>query len=495
MDKKLVDKIEKYILLHKDEIIDRLMDFVKIPSVVDESNSDEQSPYGENCRLMIDYVAEAFKSHNFDASVSEKGHYATADISCNGKKTIGIFAHSDVVPAGDGWILTDNPFLPVIKDGCIVGRGVEDNKSALVISLYVPKILNEIGITLKSNYSVFIGSAEETGMSDIDKYLKDKTNIPDICIVLDGAFPVCNGESSICRFHAISGIAFDSIAEFDGGLVYNAILDKLNVKIKYSDALYKSCIDISEKSNGEIIVSKNGDEICITALGITKHAAMPEGGKNAAEVFAYYFKNNDFISETDQRLLKDIELLTGDMWGERLGISHNDGIGRLTFVNGICKKRNDGRADLSFDIRHSCNLKGEELMRRIDTALAKLGWSCDYTEYFEQSAGYTYSADDKYLNLFTDIYNNCAYLSGCADCNAKPYYSAGGTYARKLKNAYTVGTNAHYIPDIQLNLPSGHGGVHQKDEYIQIDRFLEAIKVLTVMVAEIDKEINKEDMK
>ena len=46
---------------------------------------------------------------------------------------LDILAHVDVVPAGDGWSVTE-PFVPLIKDGKLCGFGTCDDKGPAVSS-------------------------------------------------------------------------------------------------------------------------------------------------------------------------------------------------------------------------------------------------------------------------------------------------------------------------------------------------------------------------
>lgn len=85
------------------------------------------------------------------------------------QKSIGLFWHSDVVAVNNDWIHT-SPFIPIEKDGFIIGRGVLDDKAAIIISLYCAKILKELNIPFNSQLIMFTGSNEETGMEDIDNY-------------------------------------------------------------------------------------------------------------------------------------------------------------------------------------------------------------------------------------------------------------------------------------------------------------------------------------
>lgn len=75
--------------------------------------------------------------------------------------------------------------------GCVV----LDDRSAVVISLYCAKILKELDIPFDSRLVMFTGSNEETGMADIERYVKDHT-APEFSLVCDTAFPLYRGDKS-----------------------------------------------------------------------------------------------------------------------------------------------------------------------------------------------------------------------------------------------------------------------------------------------------------
>ena len=78
-------------------------------------------------------------------------------------------------------------------------------------------------------------------------------------------------------------------------------------------------------------------------------------------------------------------------------------------------------------------------------------------------------------------------LSG--DNEAKGFYMGGGTYARYLKNAYSVGLQAGYIKNDIPDLPAGHGSAHQADEILRIKQFMEALKIIALMIHECDNSL------
>ena len=98
-------KIDTLIDGWRDEIYETLKKWVAIDSPSVEP-AGEGKPFGENVRKALDQALSdaekmGFAVRNFDG-------YA-GDISLGeGAQTLGMLAHLDVVPAGDGW--THDPF-------------------------------------------------------------------------------------------------------------------------------------------------------------------------------------------------------------------------------------------------------------------------------------------------------------------------------------------------------------------------------------------------
>jgi succinyl-diaminopimelate desuccinylase len=90
------------------------------------------------------------------------------------------------VPAGDNW--DTNPFVPVIKEGSIYGRGAQDMKSGVAAFIQTCKDTRDF----KGTLSILLTSDEEGegkyGTDVMLAYLKDKGMLPDYCIVAE---PTC----------------------------------------------------------------------------------------------------------------------------------------------------------------------------------------------------------------------------------------------------------------------------------------------------------------
>lgn len=476
MDKQLLGKIDTYIKDCRDEITDNVIKLIKVPSICSEAA--EGAPYGPMCRKALDVCCEMFHENGFHAEVRGEGRYAVSE-NGEGEKTIGIFPHSDVVPAGDGWMYCD-PFSPVIKDDTVIGRGACDDKCGIVMALYILKMFRDLNIRLKSRLNVVIGSNEETGMEDMVHFAREN-KMPDLSLVPDSAFPVSAGEKGICRFDAVFSQPFCDILFFEGGSAYNIVLDKLNVKMIYRPALAEALKRIGEK-NDAFDVTFDKETIHVTVKGIAKHAATPEGSINAAYLFSAVLSDCEALCENDRKLLKKIEILTAGYDGDGFGIKHTDPLfDELTCVNGICCLV-DKKPSVSFDIRYGTSLSHTDLEKK----LYEKGEALDFTVVsMNNRQGFILDRDSSIMRTITRVYSE---ISG--NEAAEPFYMKGGTYARVLKNAYSVGTRADYI-ETKLTLPEGRGGAHQRDEKLDISAFLEAIKINAVMIIECDEELNK----
>lgn len=106
-----------------------------------------------------------------------------------GNVEIGIWNHLDVVPEGKGWIYP--PYTCTEKDGYLIGRGVQDNKGPAVAVLYAMKYCREKEILNNIKVRQILGCQEESGMTDVEYYLKYKKAPGNILLLLIVEFPVC----------------------------------------------------------------------------------------------------------------------------------------------------------------------------------------------------------------------------------------------------------------------------------------------------------------
>ena len=100
-DKELVAKIDAYLAEHRDEIVEDLKKLVSQKSVRQDPTAD--CPFGDDVRKGLELGKAMAIDHGFEAEIYDGNMYALAR-SGEGDKTIGLFAHLDVVPEGNGWM-------------------------------------------------------------------------------------------------------------------------------------------------------------------------------------------------------------------------------------------------------------------------------------------------------------------------------------------------------------------------------------------------------
>ena len=463
--------IHGYVQSHRNEIVQELSELVKIPSVRGEAAP--KAPFGEQCVEALKHTQKLYAINGFDTELYEEDGYLLS-LYGKGEKSIGLFAHADVVPVSDDWLYTA-PFEAIEKEGFLIGRGVCDNKAGVIISLYCAKCLKELGIPFHSRLILFTGSNEESGMQDIQKYIRNH-KAPTFSFVPDTAFPLYRGDKGILRFYAVSDQKLQGVLDFRGGNAFNVVLGQAEAKLSYSDELWK---ELSEISDDRIFMKKTEQEILLIANGISRHAALPEGSLNAGFILADTLSRCKNLSNADRIQFGTVAKMLESSYGEFFGIQNTDSeFGRLTCANGIIKVES-GKVILSFDIRYGAQVNERELIEKIEFVLKNMGW-----EYIPQSCSPAFAipADNRFVTALLKVYSKFT-----GDASPAAHINAGGTYARYLPAA--VETGSQIWKTCPFKMPAGHGGAHQPDECISIDGLLEAIELTMLMVLECDKEL------
>jgi len=465
------EQIRKYLAEHKSEVVETLKELARIPSMRGEPQ--EGAPYGKDCARVLEFVKSLYDSNGIKTELDTQDGYLLAYYG-EGKKTLGMYAHADVVVPGDGWSLT-TAFEPIEMNGCLVGRGVMDNKSAVIVSLYCVKMLKELNIPFNSNLVLFTGSNEETGMADMKAYAKKHT-IPDFAFVNDTKFPFQRGDKGTINYEITSNDKFDFITDIKAGNMKNATLATITVKVKNDDAIYDY---LKDKGTDRITITRTDNEIVIDAVGISKHAALPEDSVNAGYLAFGLLADCPALSEKDRNNMKFIADLQLNYYGESLGIEYDDvDFGKLTIINDVVNFA-DGKITLGMNIRLGGFETYEGLKKQINSETEKANWSIVYTR---EVADHITPLSDPGLKTCLDVYEKYT-----GDVGYIPDSNPGGTYGRYLPSCVEIGTE--FKRPNRIVLPEGHGYVHQPDEYIGIDELIEGIELTMYMLLACDKNL------
>jgi len=465
VSKEVRQKVEEYAARCRDGVVEDLKALVRIPSV--SRYQADGKPFGKNCAQVLDKALELAKGHGLESE--NCGYWYGLARYGEGDKTIGLFSHLDVVPEGNNWIYS--PYEPTEKDGLIIGRGVSDNKNAAVVCMYVMKAFRELGLPLRSKISLFFGCSEETGMQDIEHFVAEQP-MPDFSIVPDTDFPVCHGEKGILSCKARSERAWSQVTGLSGGFVGNMVADSATATLA-NDAALLSALEAAA-AGAEGITVTAGAEITVTAAGLGAHAAHPEGSDNAIKKLCGFLSGVEGLDSGDRAICGFVAETLKDCYGGGLNIAFEDApSGKLTAISGVAETV-EGHLVVHYNIRYPVTHKGELVKAGLEKTFAAPDWSVKVTS---DSAPMYLPADDPKVVELSRVYGE---ITGK---DATPYTMGGGTYARHLQNAVGFGMEG----EIDAGLPAGHGGVHEPDEAVKIDGLVEAIKIYTLSILEVDE--------
>ena len=98
----LKQKLDAIVDSYKDQILSDIQKWVAVPSVAGEP--EENAPFGREVRRALDTALETAKGYGF--ATRDLDGYCGEVTLCEGRQTLGMLCHLDVVPAGDGWTET-----------------------------------------------------------------------------------------------------------------------------------------------------------------------------------------------------------------------------------------------------------------------------------------------------------------------------------------------------------------------------------------------------
>ena len=127
--------------------VELLRELVGIPSI-----SGDEEPVAR-------FVEERVRNWGLEVVRDETGVKVTVAGARPGR-TLVLLSHLDVVPPGEGW--TRDPFVPVIADGKLFGRGSGDAKASVATMLLAARDLAERRGEFAGRLVVILGYGEET---------------------------------------------------------------------------------------------------------------------------------------------------------------------------------------------------------------------------------------------------------------------------------------------------------------------------------------------
>ena len=436
----------------QEEMLENLSRLIDINSV--EGEPLPGKPFGEGPARALHEALTIAEDMGF-RTCNMENYCGWAEMG-EGEDLIGLCAHLDVVPAGEGW--DSDPYYMERRGEKIYGRGVSDDKGAVIASLYAMKLVREMNIPMHKRVRLIMGCNEETG-SKCMKYYAEHGEKVTAGFTPDGNFPGIHGEKGSC--HMLVRSKKTAIISMNGGFVSNAVCNRcVTIVPDSSVSLEKLRAELQKSPLTEFSLREENDTIVIEAKGVAAHASTPLLGVNAAGWTMKALKDagmqDDFVDFYNEK----IGVLCD---GEGIGCKVSDKYGALTLNNGIVKTEN-GVISSSIDIRYPVTLNPEKLRSMAECNLENEKGSITIESigeplfYPEDSA-----LVQKLLKAYQDVTGDMEHL---------PEVIGGGTYAKSVPGIIAFGCE---FPGDDNHIHDANEQLIIKDFLLQVDIYVQAI--------------------
>ena len=461
-------KIIDYFDSVRDGMLEDVRALVRIRS--DKTEPQPGMPFGPGPAAALSAALALGKKMGF--SVRNYENYVGA-VDLNGlPKQLDILAHLDVVPAGEGWQVTA-PYEPAVKDGRLYGRGSADDKGPAVAALYAMKAVRDLGVPLKKNVRLILGTDEECGSADLTYYYEREPEAP-MSFSPDAAFPVVNTEKGrfSTGFRAKYPVdrTLPRVVSVSGGDVINVVPGSAAAAVEgLSEAELKPFCEAAEREAGVRFGLRSGDgRVSIEAQGAPGHASAPEHSLNAVTGLLQLLASLPLADTAGVKALRAVNALFphGDWRGKAAGIALSDGLsGELTISLDRFTLGETGLTG-AFDCRTPVCATDENVRFVFRDKAASLGIELD-----DRSVAPAHHVPEgsEFVRTLLRCYEQYSGRKG--RCMA----IGGGTYAHRLKNGVAFG----------CALPGTENRMHAADEFAVVEELILSAEIFTQVIIDL----------
>ena len=472
---------------YEDDALQTLTELVAIPTFDVEGLPQYENPEFLRFGSKLQSVAERLnlRFRNVDNRIYE------ISLGDEQGELIGVHAHADVVPVNpELWVLEDgtklDPFVVTRIDDRLYGRGTEDDKNGIVVTMYAMHVVQEEGLPLLRHFKLLVDTREETG-GDAMPYYFERNPVPDYNIAMDGSYPVTIAEKGYGTVMASFPVRAPTgegaeIVELTGGLATNQIPASSTVWLRSSrpEALVRTLNEegavfaARHGSNFAIRAEHNGGRVRLDILGVPAHSSEPQTGVNpVSRMFAFLTQLAD-EGVLQQNHFTDAARYATENWGmdflgNQLGIAYEDSfMGPLTAAQTFIAL-DDTRLRTAVNLRLPIGRVPAELVAQLEQTLTQWAADNEVEVSFAINAGEPMyrSPEGNWVNTMLDI--------AVENLNIPREFgsSAGGTSIHDLPNGVQFG----------LAMPTEKYTGHNANEFKRVEQFLLDLQIVTEMIA------------
>jgi acetylornithine deacetylase/succinyl-diaminopimelate desuccinylase-like protein len=308
--------VDQYFKDHREEHLEELKSFLRIPSI------SSLSEHKEDVRKGAEWLRDAMQKAGLEnAAVFETdGHPVVyADwLHAEGKPTVLVYGHYDVQPVDPLNLWETPPFDPQVRDNKLYARGASDDKGQTFMHVKAVEALLQLNGELPVNIKFIVEGEEEIGSPTLPKYVEqNKEQLKADLIVISDTGMQGPGRPAVCYgLRGLAGIQIDvkgPKGDLHSGLYGGAVQNPLHaiVEILQSfrdkegviqvEGFYEDVLEVSDEERAEFASLEFDLEKEKQELGI-------------AEDFGE--KGYSFVERTWIRPTLEINGITGGFSGE-----------------------------------------------------------------------------------------------------------------------------------------------------------------------------------
>ncbi|MDY5252876.1 MAG: Sapep family Mn(2+)-dependent dipeptidase [Erysipelotrichaceae bacterium] len=444
-------EVKQYVEKYRQQLLDYLSTLVSYNSVEGQASAD--APFGQGPKDCLHAALKICDELGFETKNLDN-YCGYAQIG-QGEQVIGVLGHLDIVPCGEGW--DSDPFKMDIRDGKVYGRGVSDDKGAVVASMIALKILKDMGIDINKRVRLIMGCNEETGSRCLAHYVECEGHI-DMGFTPDGDFPGVHGEKGMIA--AMMKSKTTKIIDIKGGVASNVVCNHCIVKVEKNSFSKRLLEDHFNNNDISYTIEEDDDIITLDVKGVSAHASTPDLGVNAISHALYALKTAGYNDPFVDFYCSHIGLETD---GKMLGVALSDDYGSLTLNNGVIYKEGD-TIYATIDIRFPVTMISKQIVGLMEENLEDENGVIEIQSKHEPLF---YPIDSPLVSKLLSAYQEVT-----QDYDTLPMTMGGGTYAKGIHNCIAFG--CAFLGE------DNH--IHDANESCAIESLMKQVEIYTIAI-------------
>ena len=342
-----------------DSIVPELVEYIKIPAKSPHFDADwEKNGYIEDATQQIFAWCEKQDVKGMQCEIVRlpgRTPLIFMDIPGDNDDTILMYGHLDKQPEMTGWADGLGPWIPVIRDGKLYGRGGADDGYAAYASLTALMALQREGIP-HARCVVIIEACEESGSFDLPFYidhLRDRIGTPSLVVCLDSG---AGNYDQMWLTVSLRGMA--------AGTLRADVLEE-GVHSGYASGVVPSSFRVLRR-----LLSRLEDEDTGRVLPDYLQADIPEQRMEQSQRMAdalgdTVYQAYPFVDGVRPQARNNLERILNRTWRPALSVTGADGLPPLASAGNVLRPH----TALKLSMRLPPTVDGEEATRKIKETL------------------------------------------------------------------------------------------------------------------------------